>query len=239
MMSPKLPPGNFWNGYLSTWKPRLQPMNRSTSLIHQLKFETQWKCKCSYISTDLLSTCKGNPSICTPLTTPLNPPLTRSCHFNRQVCVHVHWHIPQTWMLYLCVWQCVESRWWLIQRRKYVRTFLDLVQILEDVVSCLARNNLRKVRLVTLGLILPGFSTYDGVIWTCPIKLQHVQLLGWPTSALALVGMLIGDNWSHVEVRTSIYGKCWPHSNPYHCKKWKVALTIFLVILVAPEWYRY
>ena len=47
----------------------------------------------------------------------------------------------------------------------------------------------------------------------CPIKLQHVQLLGQPTGTLAFVGMLIGDNWSHAEVRTSIYGQCRPRSN--------------------------
>ena len=39
-----------------------------------------------------------------------------------------------------------------------------------------------------------------------PIKLQHVQLLGWPTGALALVWMLL--------VRMSIYGQCRLHSNP-------------------------
>ena len=27
-----------------------------------------------------------------------------------------------------------------------------------------------------------------------PIKLQHIQLLGWSTGALVLLGMLIGDN---------------------------------------------
>ena len=48
----------------------------------------------------------------------------------------------------------------------------------------------------------------------CPIKLQHVQLLGQPTGTLAFVGMLIGDNRSHVEVRMSIYGQRWPRSNP-------------------------
>ena len=31
-------------------------------------------------------------------------------------------------------------------------------------------------------------------LFECAVKLQHVQLLRWPTSALALVGMLIGDN---------------------------------------------
>ena len=50
-----------------------------------------------------------------------------------------------------------------------------------------------KVRLVMLGSIL-GLCTYDRVISMYPIKLKHVQLLGRPTGALALVGMLIGDN---------------------------------------------
>ena len=45
------------------------------------------------------------------------------------------------------------------------------------------------------------------------MKLWHVQLLGRPTCALALVWMLIGDNWSHLETRTSIDGQRWPHSN--------------------------
>ena len=42
-------------------------------------------------------------------------------------------------------------------------------------------------------------------IVACPIT---------PVASLALVRMLIGDNWSHLEARTSIYGQHPLHSNP-------------------------
>ena len=67
---------------------------------------------------------------------------------------------------------------------------------LHTIVSCPAENYLQKIGLVTLGSIL-GLSTYNGVIWPCPIKLQHIQLLGWPTSTQVLVRMLIDENKPH------------------------------------------
>ena len=45
---------------------------------------------------------------------------------------------------------------------------------------------------------------------TCAPLAPHLR----PTCALALVWMLIGDNWSHLEAKTSIYGQRRPHSNP-------------------------
>ena len=60
-------------------------------------------------------------------------------------------------------------------------------------VSCLAGNNLRKIRLVTLGSILGlfylrrSYLTVSNQIAACPIT-------GAATGTLALVGMLIGNN---------------------------------------------
>ena len=55
-----------------------------------------------------------------------------------------------------------------------------------------------------------GFPTYDRVIWTCQSNCSMSNYWGGPL----LVRMLIGDNWSHVEATTFIYGQCRPHSNP-------------------------
>ena len=61
--------------------------------------------------------------------------------------------------------------------------------------------------LVTLGSIL-GLFHYDRVIGTSQSNCSMSNYWGGPL----LVWMLIGDNWSHVEAITSIYGRrrsCW------------------------------